>query len=109
MSKIVFDDGKEVKLSKETTERLKKELLHNIPRSICVGQIFGCYGENYMVASLGSDSSKVGLTNVGGSYSGCYNTELLTGVRSREEVRQLLIDKDAEYLGYFNEVFVKKC
>lgn len=41
-SKIVFDDGREVTLSIETTERLKKELLKPEPKFLDVRKVRMC-------------------------------------------------------------------
>lgn len=106
MASIKFDDGKEVQLSTETTERLRKELIkHNIPNSICVGQIYQINDSKYMVAVLGYTTGyKRGLTCVGGS-SGCYSSSVLDGYIKDTELRALLIREDAKYLGMFRDVF----
>lgn len=105
-SKIIFDDGKEVALSKETTERLRKELLNNVPNCIYVGQIFEISGSKYMVAVLGDGHGAFakGITCVG-SMAGCWNPKILNGYTSDTKLRGLLIKKNAKYLGMFYEVF----
>lgn len=109
MAYIVFEkEGHKVELSKETTEKLKEELLHSIciPKYISVGQIYKINREKYMVASTGCGSRTTkGLTNVGSCYSGCYSSSILTGKVSGNELRKLLISLNAKYLGLFNEVF----
>ena len=105
MANIVFDDGKKVELSKETTERLKKELLSNIPNIVRVGQVYKTKAYKYIVASLGDGK---GLTIVGGICSGCFSSDVLTGTRSGEELREILVRRNAEYLGDFDEVFKLK-
>ena len=102
MASIKFDDGKEVTLSKETTERLRKELLNNVPNYISVGQIFEIKGSKHMVATLGA--GKKGLTCVG-SCAGCWSSSTLDGVIEDSKLRELLIEKYAKYLGRFSEVF----
>jgi hypothetical protein len=105
MATIKFDDGREVVLSKETTERLRKELLSNMPKWIMVGQIFELDKSKYMVAAIGSKGC--GLTCVG-SCAGCYSSLLLNGVMEKGNLRKLLVKKNAKYLGKFNEVFEMK-
>jgi len=104
MASIKFDDGKEVTLSKETTERLRKELLNNVPNYVCVGQIYRINNSEYMVASLGTDGG-VGITVVGSGTAGCYSSGVLSGTCSHDKLRDLLMRKNAEYLGKFNKVF----
>ena len=112
MARIIFDNGKEVKLSVETTERLRKELVkqHNIPEGIYVGQIFEINKSKYMVAVLGSHAGIThprGLTCV--EYNaGCWSSSTLDGVIEDFKLRELLIKKDAKYLGCFRDVFEVK-
>jgi len=108
-NKIVFDDGREVELSKETTERLRKELLNNIPEWISIGQIYeinmSYYISKVMIATFGDEC---GLTVVGNSAAGACNSGVLTGTLNKSKLRELLVKKDAKYLGTFAEVFETK-
>jgi len=105
MASIKFDDGKEVTLSKETTERLRKELLHNIPKHLSVGQVFEIDGDKRMIVAIGSEGK--GLTSVG-LYPGCYTYTLSNGVIGDTRLKEMLIRKNAKYLGRFSEVFKLK-
>lgn len=103
MASIKFDDGREVTLSAETTERLKKELLNNIPNYIMVGQVFEINGDKYMVSALGMGGK--GLTSVG-NCPGCWSSFLFDGpTKDDSKLKDLLVRKNAMYLGKFNDVF----
>jgi hypothetical protein len=56
-NKIVFDDGKEVELSKETTERLRKELVKPEPYQFKAGDVavFNPYGSKRIVLNVNGE------------------------------------------------------
>jgi hypothetical protein len=99
----------------EEVKRLEKEIKEgNIPKNICVGQVYkveqlwGVNGEYlYMVATMSSGSPNMGLTVVGRS-AGCHTHDLSNGCHYQEKLREILIENDAVYLGKFNEVFAER-
>lgn len=94
---------KDLQLLRDEEQRLLKELRETkIPKTIWVGQIYEIQGILKMVAVF--DNGDYGLTSVGAE-AGCYSSAILIGTLPSKEMRQLLIDKKAKYLGRFIEVF----
>jgi len=82
--------------------KIVKEPEHNIPGYMCAGQIYKINGDKYMVASLGCGS---GLIVVSDFLPGYFSSSVLCGTFSPKKLRNKLIELNAKYLGYFNEVF----
>jgi len=79
-NKIVFDDGKEVTLSKETTERLRKDLLKPAPPE-------NFRDGDFSIAVSGGYARHVEIdTNTG--YGGC--TRVCRNLASLKEIRNQL-------------------
>lgn len=90
----------------DEVKRLKKEIVGgNIPKTILVGQIYKVPDATLMVAALGPGI--IGLTSVG-VFPGCYSFAVLSGVYSKEGIREALIEKKATYLGHFFSVFTRR-
>ena len=95
-------NGVEFELSDET---IKSILDNKIPIEIRVGQVYRIVDSLYMVATF-DDSRDYGLTCVD-AWAGCYSSNCV-GTRSREGLRKLLTEKNAKYIGMFNNIFVQK-
>lgn len=86
--------------------RLRKEIMEgNIPKTILVGQVYKTQSGTHMIAALGENT--IGLTSVG-CFPGCYTSVILIGSHTKEEIREVLVNKKAVYLGHFFDVFVKR-
>ncbi len=95
--------GVEFEISEETVASIKEK--QRVPVKIQVGQIYQTkHDGKYMVASLGAGCGNVGLTSVG-AYPGCFSSCLLSGTLSYSKLRQLLIEKNAQFIGVFDTVF----
>ena len=100
----------QVKRDKQLLEdeqvRIEKEIsLKNIPR-VTIGQIYSFpdHSRDKMVACVNGDG--YGLTGIDKDYVGCYNSA--HGIRTRKDLRELLIKEGAKYLGTFNEIYERK-
>ena len=82
--------------------KIVKESVTNVPRYVHVGQVYFVNNNKYMVAAIGDE--KTGLTSVG-AFAGCYPNSILNGLATYEEIRSVLVSKNAKYLGEFNDVF----
>jgi len=103
---------KDKQLLEEEEKRIKKEINDKrIPLNVQPGQVYKIPGISSpkMVACFNTISwFGVGLTAVGSSFSGCFSSSVLKGTTTKPELRQILIDKNAEYLGTFVEVFERR-
>ena len=103
---------KDKELLEEEEKRIKREIVYKRIPSINVGQVYkfpysGDTRSLVMVACLeGTVLSGVGLTLLGDiNHAGCYNHNVLRGTISKQDMRELLVKKNAEYLGTFQEVY----
>ncbi len=103
-AKILSGDlkGVEFELSKQTIEAIKSK---GIPEYVCVGQIYKINDSKYMIAAIEDSEENKGLTVVEGGWSGCFTSDILSGGLNYFKLRKLLINKNAKFLGGFNEVF----
>ena len=98
------------KLLEEEELKIQEEIKNKSIPLVSVGQVYKHNDFKYMVASMGSSKcGTAGLPIVGASfYSGCYSSDLLIGERTFVELKKVLIEKKAKYLGRFNEVFKER-
>jgi len=90
-------------------KELEEQFHRNIPERVNVGEIYYLpnMGNTYMVTS--DAKGQYVLTVVGhGFYDGCYTGRIQTSPLYQSEMRDKLIEQDAEYLGQFGDLFMRR-
>jgi len=90
-------------------KELEEQFHRNTPERVNVGEIYYLpnMGNTYMVTS--DTMGRYILTVVGhGFYDGCYTGRIQTSPLYQSEMRDKLIEQDAEYLGQFGDLFMRR-
>jgi len=106
MAELHCKDGTVIKISEETENEIRKAFGHNIPEEVKFGDVFCLDDHRYMLCAVGS--SCFGFTGLNNS-CGCWNSAKLGGpYNNRPEMRRVLIERGAKYMGNFEEIYKEK-
>jgi hypothetical protein len=101
--------GVEFEISNETVKNLEEQKrIKSIPNDVRVGQIYKISSTKFMIASTGQvEYNEAGLTIIGSKWGscGCYDSSICIGHKPYKQLRKILLEKKATYLGTFNEIF----